>query len=375
MKVTIVHYGEIGTKGKNRMFFERKLMENLRKLTGKKVIKKDGRLIIKEHVEPELLINLPGVEYFGLGFQIDYDGIYSALDFVLENKEFSTFKISTKRYDKSFPKTSMDLNRELGAYVVEKYGKKVSLTSPDIIIHVEVCKDCMYVYVDRYSGPGGLPVSTQGKVISLLSGGIDSPVASYLLMKRGCEVMFTHFFNKTLHTRESLKKVESIVSRLGEIQLRSKLYLVPFYELQKAIISYVPSRFRMLIYRRSMMRIANQIARKEGAKGVVTGDNLGQVASQTLDNLLCIYSVSELPVFSPLLGMDKKEIVELAKRIKTYELSVLPYEDCCSFMIAKHPETRGTPEVLSKFESSIPNLSELEKRALMNAEIKEFVYR
>lgn len=375
MKVTIVHYGEIGTKGKNRMFFERKLMENLRKLTGKKVIKKDGRLIIKEHVEPELLINLPGVEYFGLGFQIDYDDIYSALDFVLENKEFSTFKISTKRYDKSFPKTSMDLNRELGAYVVEKYGKKVSLTSPDIIIHVEVCKDCMYVYVDRYSGPGGLPVSTQGKVVSLLSGGIDSPVASYLLMKRGCEVMFTHFFNKTLHTRESLKKVESIVSRLGEIQLRSKLYLVPFYELQKAIISYVPSRFRMLIYRRSMMRIANQIARKEGAKGVVTGDNLGQVASQTLDNLLCIYSVSELPVFSPLLGMDKKEIVELAKRIKTYELSVLPYEDCCSFMIAKHPETRGTPEVLSKFESSIPNLSELEKRALMNAEIKEFVYR
>ncbi len=375
MHVTVIHYGEIGIKGKNRMFFERKLMENLRRLTGKKVVKKDGRLIIRGHVEPELLVNIPGIEYFGLGVQIAHENLYSAIDTVLEHRTFSTFKISVKRCDKSFPKTSMDLNKELGAYVVEKYGKKVSLSAPDITVYVEVCRDYAYVYVDKYPGPGGLPVSTQGKVVSLLSGGIDSPVASFLLMKRGCEVVFTHFFNKTLHTRESLKKVESIVSRLTDIQLRSKLYLIPFYELQKAIISYVPSKFRMLIYRRSMMRIANQIARKEGARGIVTGDNLGQVASQTLDNLFCIHSVSELPVLSPLITMNKKEIVELAKKIGTYELSILPYEDCCSFMIAKHPETRGAPKILSKLESSISELPELEKKAFENAEIKEFVYR
>jgi thiamine biosynthesis protein ThiI len=357
------------------MFFERKLITNLRKLTGKRVIKRDGRLVISDHVDPELLVNIPGIEYFGIGVQVNYERIFAGIDAVLRDKNFSTFKISAKRYDKSFPKTSMDLNKELGSYVVERYGKSVSLKNPDVIIYVEVCRDGVYVYADKYAGPGGLPVSTQGKVVSLLSGGIDSPVASFLMMKRGCEVVFTHFYNRTLHTKESLKKVEKIVEELTGIQLSSKLYLVPFYDIQKEIISYIPAKYRMLVYRRSMVRIANLIAKNEDAKTIVTGDSLGQVASQTLDNLVCVHAISELPVLSPLISFNKTETIELAKKIGTYELSILPYEDCCSFMIARHPETRGNPETLSKLESFISNLSELEETAFRNAEIREFVYR
>ena len=374
MKVTVVHYGEIGIKGKNRMFFERKLMNNLKKATGKNVKKSDGRLIIEDHVDPEILRKIPGVEYFGHALKVRPDEITKAVDILLKDRDFETFKVIAKRYDKSFPKTSMDVNKEIGAYIVEKYGKKVSMKDYDLGVYIEICKDSVYVYVDRFSGIGGLPVSSQGKVVSLLSGGIDSPVASFFLMKRGCEVVFIHFFNKTLHTRDSLKKVEKLVDKLTEIQLSSRLYLIPFYEIQREIIARVPSKYRMLIYRRSMMRIANMVAEREGAKGIVTGDDLGQVASQTLDNLNCIYSQSRYPVLPPLLGLDKKEIIEIAKKIGTYEISNLPYEDCCSFMIARHPETRGSPEVLEKIESTISGLDYLEKDALVRAEIKQFVY-
>lgn len=212
-----------------------------------------------------------------------------------------------------------------------------------------------------------MPVGSQGKVVSLLSGGIDSPVASWLMMKRGCNVIFIHFFNENLVPKPN--KVEKIVEKLNESQLESTAYYIPFADLQYEIIKSVPAKYRMIVYRRYMAKIANEIAKIEGAKAIVTGDNLGQVASQTLENLECIYEASSLPIFSPLIGFDKKEIVEMAKKLGTYEISIKPYEDCCSFMVGKHPATKANVEEIKEMEKRIKFDAE---KLIEKAEKKEY---
>lgn len=207
------------------------------------------------------------------------------------------------------------------------------------------------------------------RLVSSLSGGIDSPVASFLMIKMGCEVIFVHIHNRT-KTKGVKGKIEKIVNQLDKFQGSSKLYIIPFGKLQRKIIMNILSKFRMIIYRRFMMRILNEVAKKENAKGVVTGDSLGQVASQTLENLNCTYDASELPVFTPLIGMNKEEIVKLAKKIKTYEYSIQPYPDCCSFMIAKHPRTKGRIKNIKRMEKLIENKRELVQECVERAEIK-----
>jgi len=382
-KVIIVHYGEIGVKGKNREWFERKLLKNIKLALGNEIsgaYRRYGRIIceLSEKFNKEFLIyrlsRIPGIRYFlfGVACELDISKIKDTAIDLLEGREFKTFKVEARRSNKDFPFTSIEVNRILGELISSKLGKKVKLEGADLILFVEICEKEAFLSFERYEGIGGLPVSCSGKVISLISGGIDSPVASFLFMKRGCQVVFLHFWNETITSRSSINKVKEIVKKLSEIQLKSKAYLIPFKDLQAEIIKRVPAKYRMLIYRRIMIRIANHIAEIERALGIVTGDSLGQVASQTLENLNCIYEASELPVFAPLIGMDKEEIVRISKFIGTYDLSILPSEDCCSFMIASHPETKGSLELLKKFENSIHSLNELIQRAIENAEVLEF---
>lgn len=366
-KICIVHYGEIGVKGKNREFFEKKLVENIRRFA--KANRRFGYIEVSfyEGVEDRLK-KVPGVRYFGVGFKtsLEIEEIkYATLKALPEN--FQSFKISASRRNKKYPLNSMEINKVIGAFVVEKTGKKVNLENPEVTVWIEIGNEAL-IYTKRYEGVGGLPVGVAGKVISLISGGIDSPVASFLAMKRGCEVVLVHFFNKTLHSADVRKKIHAIAEKLAEYQGSLTLYMVPFEEVQLEIIRIVPPKLRMIVYRRSMMRMANLIAEKERAKAIVTGDNISQVASQTLDNLNVIYSASKLAVLPPLLGFDKEEIIAIAKKIGTYEISILPYEDCCTLMVAKHPETRAKKEVVEDFEE----FEEIEKKSVEKAEVFEF---
>jgi len=392
----VVHYSEIGTKGGNRVFFEKKLMENIRNAlreNANRVYRRYGRIVcilncnqgssnvkqidkIKQASEiKQILEKLPGISYFSFSVkaELDLEKIKKkSLEF-LEKEKFVSFKIETKRSNKGFPLTSFELNREVGRCLEEKTKKRVDFKNPEFVLHIEIGEKEAFIYGGKCGGIGGLPVGTAGKVISSLSGGIDSPVASFLLMKRGCKVIFVHIHNQT-QARGVLTKIEELVEQLTKMQLNSKLYVVPFEKIQKEIIMNVPSKLRMIVYRRFMMRIINQLAWKEKALGVVTGDSVGQVASQTLENLNCIYDASRLPVLNPLIGTNKEEIVELAKKIGTYETSIQPYPDCCSFLIAKHPETKGKLEEIKRAEEFIRNPEELIKESIKNAEVKKFKF-
>ncbi len=366
-RVIIVHYGEIATKGENRAFFERKLVEAIRRVSDGKVKRRYGRIEVEfSSKATERLAKIPGIRYYGVGYKtpLDLDEIKEATLKVLP-QSFNSFRIDTTRSNKSFPLNSIEVNREIGEFVVKKTGKKVDLKNPEVTVWIEICDKEAYVYSVRVEGVGGLPVGVAGKVIALISGGIDSPVAAFMAMKRGCEVVAVHFFNRTLHSPKVREKIRMLAQKLAEFQGRVRLYMVPFQDVQMEIIRNVPPKLRMVVYRRSMMRMANLIAEREGCKGIVTGDSLSQVASQTLENLNVIYSASKIVVLPPLIGMDKEEIIKLARKIGTYEISILPYDDCCSFMIAKHPETRARLEDVVKFE----NFEELEKEAVERSEI------
>jgi len=370
-----IHFSEIILKGKNRRVFENKLIENLKiALKVKKITKKSGRLLCQVEEKKEIverLKNFPGIDifYFAEECDLDLERVKRRVIKFLEKEEFEKFKVETHRANKEFPKTSVEINKIIGEAISKELNKKVDLKNPDLVVRIDVLEDEILISKKVYKGIGGLPVSTGGRVVCLLSGGIDSPVAAWAMMKRGCKVIFVHFFNSTFATLHSLKKVERIVKKLSEVQLNSKLYLVPFENIQREIIKNIPAKYRTIIYRRSMLRIASLIAEKEKAKALVTGDSLGQVASQTLENLYCIYSASKFPALSPLIGFNKKEIIDLAKKIGTYEISILPYPDCCSLLVSKHPETKGDPEKIISLEK---NLEALEDKAFKSAKVKEF---
>lgn len=251
-----------------------------------------------------------------------------------------SFKIESSRADKEFPLDSMELNRRLGAVVCERAkGIRVQLHAPEFTLHCLITKHHAALFFDVIKGPGGLPVGSTGKVMLLLSGGIDSPVAGWLTMRRGCNLDAVHFEAAPYTPPQARNKVEVLASLLARYEPELNLYIVPFGGIQADIREKVPGKLLVVLYRRMMLRIAEQIAQKEGAKALVTGENLGQVASQTLENLHAIGAVTNMPVIRPLITYDKVEIIELAKRIGSYETSILPYEDCCSLFVPPHPET------------------------------------
>ena len=384
MNRIVIHYSEIALKGKNRRHFEDALLRHVRQALGslvREVRKRQGRLVCRpvEDADPqqvcEILSRIPGVVNFSLGHSApkDIEAIGGRAVTLLAGRDFTTFGVKTKRTDKDFPLTSEEISRAVGGAILRGLeGKKVDLTNPDLWLYIELTGKEATLFTDKFNGPGGLPVGSCSRVIVSLSGGIDSPVAAYMLMKRGCRAIFGHIRNETQFTGGVTDKIEKLVEVLTRYQLRSTLYQVPFGELQRHIIAFVPADYRMIIYRRCMMRILNRLAEQEGAKAVVTGDAVGQVASQTLDNLHCIQSASHLPVLSPLVGMNKDETIAMARQIGTYEHSILPYPDCCSFMIAPHPETRGVLEMVERCEANITGLEDLLQQAVAAAEVSEF---
>jgi len=377
----VVHYSEIGLKGKNRAFFEKKLVQNLKSLVKrtKRVYRLYGKIIaevensatLEEYIK--ILAFIPGVSSFALAERSDLEMkcVQKTALALLSAINFDTFRVTTKRSNKQYTLNSDEINVILGEVIRKKLKKKVSLNNPTVTLFVEVSAKEIFLYTHKYRGIGGLPVGSSGKAIASLSGGIDSPVASFLAAKRGVKVIFCHIQNKTiLGRRVGSAKIESIVKALTKVQGESKLYIIPYEEIQKAIISCLPAEFRMIVYRRFMMKIMEKIALKEKAGGIITGDSLGQVASQTLENLKCIYQGLALPVLSPLIGMNKEEIIQIAKEIGTYEHSILPYPDCCSFMIAQHPETRADLEKIKKLEELIPNKEELVEKSIDKMKVK-----
>jgi len=355
MEYVICHYSEIGLKGKNRRFFEEKLIENIKRVLKPAhfafVKRISGRILVKltkegtknEKEIMESLKNVFGIAYFAFADSAPQkiNKIQEKALELLRGKKFKTFKISTQRSKKEFPLTSQKVNEKVGAHIVKKLKAKVNLGKPNITCFIEIVEKYAFLYLKKIKGLGGLPVSVSGKAVVLLSGGIDSPVAAFLGMKRGIRVIFLHF-HAYPHTDEaSIEKVKKIVKLLNKYQQNSKLYLIPFAKIQEEILRKTPAKLRVILYRRFMLRIAAQICKKEKALAIFTGESVGQVASQTLENIKVIEESVRLPIFRPLIGQDKEEIINKAKEINTFEISILPYQDCCARFLPKHPETRA----------------------------------
>jgi thiamine biosynthesis protein ThiI len=362
----VVHYHEISLKRGNRPLFLRHLQQNLLRaiadLGHPRLVQLPGRIVLDlaEHPEPEAVLErlhrVFGVANLALAWQggTSLDELKRAVDRAIEGRRFGSFRITARRAFKTFPLTSVDLNRALGAHVLERRPEaRVDLERAECNVHVEALPGEAFVYCDRRPGPGGLPVGASGVVAALLSGGIDSPVAAWRMMKRGCRVVFVHFHSAPYLPDTSQKKARELVERLTRWQYFSRLFLVPFGEIQREVVLAVPPPLRVVVYRRLMVRIAERLGRLAGAQALVTGESLGQVASQTLENLSRIDEVATLPLLRPLIGMDKLEITDQAKGVGTYEISIEPDADCCTLFVPRHPGTRVGREEIMAAESRL----------------------
>lgn len=378
----MVHYAEIGIKGDNRSTFERLLIKNITAKTKELIgaYKRDfGYIIldIKKGADLEklksVLAKIPGISSFSFAAvcKLDINEIGKCTVAMLKEKEFSSFKVASKRYNKSFNTSSLELNKELGGIILDNYDKKVNLHTPDIIVKVEIATKAAYVSMEEIKGVGGLPTNPRQKVVVLLSGGFDSPVAAYMMMKRGCEVILVHCHNQNLASYSVKDKIENLAQCLSDFQPKTRLFMVPFEKIQKEIIINANSRIRMLVYRRFMLKIAARIATVNRARFIVVGDSMSQVASQTIENLEATYTGSEKPILTPLIGMDKQEIIDIAAHIGTYEISKQPYGDCCSYFLPKHPMLKGNIAQLLDSEKGFDS-EKLVSGAVKNAEVRQF---
>jgi thiamine biosynthesis protein ThiI len=364
----IVHYHEISLKRGNRPLFLRHLARNLERaiadLGPARVRQLSGRILVdlEGHDHPEQvrerLTRVCGVSSVALAWRVvsTPEAMKRLIGQLIEGQTFRTFRISARRAFKTYPMTSVELNRELGAFVLERVGRehaRVDLRHAELDIHVEVLPAETFVYTDPAPGPGGLPVGASGTVAALLSGGIDSPVAAWRMCKRGCRVVFVHFHSVPYLPDVSRAKARALVERLTPWQYRSQLFLVPLGEIQREVVLTVPPPFRVVVYRRMMVRIAEVLAGQSGAQALVTGESLGQVASQTLTNIARADEVATLPILRPLIGMDKLEITAEARRLGTFEISIEPDADCCTLFVPKHPATRVTAEEIAAAESRL----------------------
>lgn len=312
-----------------------------------------------------------GIVWFGKAFFLENARLNDLSSFIKENyhqwiKKGETFALEVRK------DPAIGLKREdIIAKIAVNIERKVNLTKPQRKIFIEGRKKGWFVYFKKEKGPGGLPVGSQGKVLALISGGIDSPVASYLMMKRGAESLWLHFHSFPLVSDKSIEKTRNLAEILLKYQPRLKIYFVPFSEIQMEIKRNVPSKYRIILYRRLMFRIAEKIALKENCKALITGESLGQVSSQTLSNVQAIEETVKIPVFRPLIGMDKEEIISLAKKIKTFEISIQPQEDCCSLFVPKHPTAAGRLDLAKKFEKNL-KITKLISKALKETKIETF---
>ena len=379
-RVVLIHYHEIGLKGRNRGRFEQQLVTNiaraLKGLPRGAVRRLSGRIVLELAPDAETgAIRERLADVFGIANYSEAICVPTAIEHirvgawdVVGRKDFGSFKIAARRGDKSFPLTSEQINRDVGAHVQALSRAQVKLDDPDLTCHIEVTYQGAFIYTGKMPGPGGLPVGANERAVSLLSSGIDSPVASYKTMKRGVRLSFVHFHSQPYTNRSSQRNTEELVRVLTRYQYRSTLYLVPFVEIQRRVMTHAPPGYRVILYRRAMLRIAEAIAEREGAQALVTGESVGQVASQTLSNMRAIEEVTALPVLRPLSGDNKEEIIDLARRIGTYDISIEPYEDCCTVFVPKHPETRADLNVVHEIEPKL-GLPPLIDQALMSTDV------
>jgi tRNA uracil 4-sulfurtransferase len=353
MDSVLIRYHEIALKKGNRQYFTELLKRNLlaavKDLGAKEIRSLPARLLLtfKDDVPPATVVERVGAVFGVANFSIvertarDIEALRARILESLNGDHFDSFRIETQRGDKTFPLTSPEINRQLGAAVKEKSGARVDLENPEFTVTVEILPRDAFFGFNKIAGPGGLPVGASGRVVTLISGGIDSPVAAYRMMQRGCRVIFVHFHSVPYQDQTSQEKVRHLVTQLTRHQFLSRLYLVPFGEIQRQIVAAVARPLRVVLYRRMMLRIGEAIARKEKAKALVTGESLGQVASQTLDNMTVIQQAARMAILRPLVGMDKQEIIDQARRIKTFEISSIPDQDCCQLFVPKHPATKA----------------------------------
>jgi len=349
----LIHYSEIGLKKNNRHYFEKIFINNISKhifdLKHTRIRLLSARVFI-ENVNPKdwdiyqvRLTNVMGLSsaVLMLESQSEYDAIKNAAECLLDGEKFNSFRITTRRHAKSFKKTSIDVNVELGAYIQNKTKAKVQLSGSDMNLIIEILKDKSYIGFKKITGYGGLPTGSQEIAISLLSSGIDSPVSSFEIIKRGVNLKFLHFHSYPATSKQSIDNVKELVDKLTHFQLQSDLYCISLLDIQEKIMKEIPEKFWVIFFRRAMLKITNIFAKKINSVAVITGDNIGQVASQTLSNIRAISEASELPIIRPLAGLNKVDIVNRAKEIGTYDISIKPYQDCCSYFVPIHPETKA----------------------------------
>ncbi|HHY76099.1 MAG TPA: tRNA 4-thiouridine(8) synthase ThiI [Firmicutes bacterium] len=384
-ELLLVKYGEISLKGKNRPEFEEALLNHikwiLREHPGARIEKAHGRLYIHSSHDTRLLSRLskvPGIVAVAPALKTEnnvgeirkaaVEAAKRAVETLGESGKKVTFKAESRRSLKSFPLKSPELNHAVGSAVLTAgLGLTVDVHNPTFILQVEVRENGTFLYWTEVKGMGGLPIGSSGKGIILLSGGIDSPVAAYLAMKRGVALEALHFWSFPITGEKSKDKVVRIWQVLKDFDPKMRLHIAHFTKIQTAIMELCPEKYRVTIMRRMMMRVATRLAEKVGALAIFTGENLGQVASQTLESMAAIEDTAGLPVLRPLLTYDKRETVELAEKIGTYELSCLPYEDCCTVFVPKHPVTKPRIERVREAEKDLP-VDELVEECVRNIE-------
>jgi thiamine biosynthesis protein ThiI len=383
MNSVVVHYQEIALKGRNRPWFISRLARNIRTaladLDVQRVLVKVGRIEIvlgSPDVWPTVADRLRHV--FGIAnfsraarVRLDVDVVARSILDDLGPTEASSFRVSARRADKRFPLTSPQIEREVGGRIKSVKGWKVDLDNPELTIYVEALTTEAFYYFGKEPGAGGMPTGVSGRVVALLSGGIDSPVAAYRVMRRGCRVIPVHFHSYPILSRASQEKVRQFAAILTTYQQHTRLFLVPFGEIQQQVMLAVPPPLRVVIYRRLMLRIAEEIAQRTHAGALVTGEVIGQVASQTLENMSTIGAVVTLPVFRPLIGMDKDEIVREAERLGTYPISIIEDQDCCQLFTPRHPATKARVDDILAAERHLP-IDEFVRQAVDAASIEDF---
>lgn len=386
-KMFLIKYAEIGTKGKNRYVFEEVMCKRMRsclKPHGSFEVRREyGRIFVEafsDYDYDDVMNALQGV--FGIvGIcpvsvveDISYDSVSKAvieyIDNEYDNKNF-TFKVHARRTNKSYPKSSMELNCDLGADLLNKYqGLSVDVHEPEVMVNVEI-RNVAYIYSKTIPGPGGLPVGTNGKGMALLSGGIDSPVAAYMIAKRGVEIEAVYFHAPPYTSERAKQKVVDLAKIVSRFSGQIKLHIVNFTDVQLAIYDNCPHDELTIIMKRIMYKMAQELALKEECQCIITGESIGQVSSQTSQSLSVIdMAADKLPVFRPCIGLDKQEIIDISEKIGTYETSILPYEDCCTTFVAKHPVTRPKLEAIEKSEENlVGKLEDLYRKAMESVEI------
>lgn len=370
-RIILAHYHEIGLKGHNRTSFEKRLQSNIRKLIASfpvfDVSRISGRIVVLLSDDADLSLQLecanlisriPGVARASCGFVLsrDIEAIYNcAIAALGECDDFESFKVKARRAHTDFPIDSMQLNRDVGAALCSAFpDKKVLMKEPDITVGVEIIQGNAYVYAHSIRGIGGLPVGSSGRISCLLSTGIDSPVALWRMARRGAVCIGVHFSGAPETSDDSEYLVKDIACVLAKTGCISKLYTIQFGSYQREISLNAPASLRVILYRRLMMKVAAKISEREHAKALATGESLGQVASQTLDNLVCTDAAVEMPILRPLIGTDKLEIIDEAQKLGTFDLSVQDSPDCCTLFMPKSPETHAKLNVVEQAEAVFP---------------------